>query len=88
MRENPRNNPLTCSKPMKSPCLSLCAVDGRANVCRGCGRSLKEIAGWGAMSDAERDKVLRDLPARIMRLGDKASAPEEALAKIADALSG
>tara|TARA_R110002110_G_scaffold179197_4_gene384579 strand:- start:89 stop:310 length:222 start_codon:yes stop_codon:yes gene_type:complete len=71
---------------MKSPCLSLCAVDGRANICRGCGRSLKEIADWSMMSGAERDKVLRDLPARIARLGDRASAPEEALAKIWDAL--
>jgi predicted Fe-S protein YdhL (DUF1289 family) len=61
-------------------------VDGRANICRGCGRTLKEIAGWGAMSDGERDVVLRELPARIEGLGDKASDREEALAKIRDAL--
>jgi predicted Fe-S protein YdhL (DUF1289 family) len=47
---------------------------------------LKEIARWSAMSDAERDAVLRALPARIAALGPKATAPEEALAKIAAAL--
>lgn len=77
---------MTYTKPIKSPCLSVCAVDGRANVCTGCGRQLKEIAGWSAMSDGERDAVLRELPARIEALGDKAQAPAEALAKIKDAL--
>jgi len=77
---------MSYSKPIKSPCISICAVDGRANVCRGCGRSLKEIAGWGAMSDAERDAVLSELPARIDALGERASDREEALAKIREAL--
>jgi predicted Fe-S protein YdhL (DUF1289 family) len=79
-------NPLSQQSPIKSPCLRLCAVDGRANICRGCGRTLKEIAGWSAMSDAERDIVLRDLPRRIGTLGFKATSPDEALAKIRDAL--
>lgn len=74
--------------PTKSPCLRLCAVDGRANICRGCGRTLKEIAGWSAMNDAEREIVLRDLPRRIDTLGEKASAREEAIAKIREALDG
>lgn len=77
---------MTYSKPIKSPCLSICAVDGRANACAGCGRTLKEIAGWSRMSDGERGAVLRQLPARIEALGAKASAPEEALAKIREAL--
>ena len=77
---------MSYSRPIKSPCLRVCAVDGRANACRGCGRSLKEIAGWGAMSDAERDDVLRLLPARIEALGERASNRAEALAKIADLL--
>ncbi|MEP2829362.1 DUF1289 domain-containing protein [Parvibaculum sp.] len=77
---------MSYSKPIKSPCLRVCAVDGRANVCRGCGRSLKEIAGWGGLNDDERDAVLRELPARIDALGERASAREEALAKIREAL--
>lgn len=78
---------MSYSQPIKSPCLRVCAVDGRANACRGCGRTLKEIASWGAMSAAERDDVLRRLPARIEALGERASNRDEALVKIAELLS-
>ncbi|MFN4355903.1 DUF1289 domain-containing protein [Parvibaculum sp.] len=77
---------MSVSQSIKSPCLRVCAVDGRANACRGCGRSLKEIANWGAMSEAERDDVLQLLPARIEALGERASNRDEALTKIADLL--
>ena len=39
------------------------------------------------MSDGERDAVLRELPARIEALGDKAQAPEEALVDRAELLT-
>ena len=78
---------MSYSQTIKSPCLRVCAVDGRANACRGCGRTLKEIASWGAMSAAERDDVLRRLPARIEALGERASNRDEALVKIAELLS-
>ena len=77
---------MSYTKPIKSPCLRVCAVDGRANACRGCGRTLGEIANWGTMSEAERDDVLRLLPARIEALGERASNAQEALAKIAELL--
>jgi predicted Fe-S protein YdhL (DUF1289 family) len=33
-------------------------------LCRGCYRTLDEIARWGTMSDAERVAVLAELPSR------------------------
>ena len=33
-------------------------------LCRGCYRTLDEIARWGTMSDAERAKVIDELAAR------------------------
>jgi len=33
-------------------------------LCRGCYRTLDEIARWGTMSDAERSVVVAELPAR------------------------
>ncbi len=77
---------MSYTKPIKSPCLRVCVVDGRANACRGCGRTLGEIANWGTMSEAARDQVLRLLPARIEALGERASNAQEALAKIAELL--
>jgi hypothetical protein len=48
------------SPPVPSPCINVCVLDA-ANVCRGCGRTIDEIAAWSTMSDAERDAVLADI---------------------------
>ncbi|MGC6488386.1 MAG: DUF1289 domain-containing protein [Planctomycetota bacterium] len=40
-----------------SPCVSLCTLDEAKEVCRGCGRTVAEIAGWSGMSTAERCAV-------------------------------
>jgi predicted Fe-S protein YdhL (DUF1289 family) len=40
--------------------------------CEGCGRRLKEIAGWARMSEAERAAIMADLP---RRLAEGAAAP-------------
>lgn len=49
---------------MKSPCNKVCVMDAQNRYCRGCQRTLDEIARWGAMSDAEREAVLAELPSR------------------------
>ena len=43
---------------MKSPCLKVCLMDPDSELCRGCFRTLEEIARWSTMSDEERDQVL------------------------------
>ncbi len=45
-----------------SPCVGRCALDDAA-VCRGCARTVAEIAGWGAMGDAEKRRVLERIAA-------------------------
>jgi uncharacterized protein len=40
-------------------------MDPQRGLCLGCARTLDEIARWGSMSDAERDRVLAQLPARL-----------------------
>ena len=49
---------------MKSPCNKVCVMDPRTGYCRGCQRTLDEIARWSEMSDAEREAVLAQLAAR------------------------
>lgn len=46
-----------------SPCTGVCAIDDD-DLCRGCARTLDEIAAWGVMTAAERAAVMADLPAR------------------------
>lgn len=40
-----------------SPCVSDCTI-GPDGLCRGCYRTLKEIAQWGTMTNEERNSVL------------------------------
>lgn len=50
-----------------SPCINVCTLD-TGNVCRGCYRTLAEIAGWGAMSAGEQWAVVERAERR--RLAD------------------
>lgn len=50
---------------IETPCLKICMLDARSGLCLGCGRTIDEIAGWAAMSAAERTRVMAELPARL-----------------------
>jgi predicted Fe-S protein YdhL (DUF1289 family) len=47
-----------------SPCVQVCIMDPRSGVCRGCCRTLEEIAAWAAMREPERLRIMALLPAR------------------------
>ena len=47
-----------------SPCTKVCTIDPRSGLCHGCGRTLDEIARWGSLSDAERSRIMAELPQR------------------------
>jgi len=50
---------------MLSPCIKVCVIDPATRLCKGCGRSLDEIARWGAMGEAERARIMGLLPERM-----------------------
>lgn len=52
-----------------SPCIGVCALDETGAQCRGCGRTLDEIAAWPELDDAGRRRVLERLR---RRWGDRA----------------
>ena len=56
---------MTEQKPIESPCIRVCTVDGMTSLCMGCGRTLKEIASWSRYSDEERAAIMAALPARL-----------------------
>jgi len=49
---------------VKSPCNNVCQLDPKSGLCIGCARTLDEIARWAEMSDAERERVMAELPQR------------------------
>ena len=54
--------------PIVSPCKKVCAVDGQTGLCLGCGRTLREIGGWSTFTPDEREDVMAELDARMLRL--------------------
>lgn len=50
---------------MLSPCIKVCVIAPATGLCSGCGRTLDEIARWGAMSEAERARIMAALPTRL-----------------------
>jgi hypothetical protein len=54
--------------PMDSPCIKICEIDQVSRVCRGCFRSLNEIAAWASISDRDRRRIMAELPARRLAL--------------------
>ncbi len=53
--------------------MKICTYEPGTGLCRGCGRTLEEIAAWGSMSDSERERVMEKLPERLRRLSLPAS---------------
>jgi predicted Fe-S protein YdhL (DUF1289 family) len=53
---------------MKSPCINVCLMDPDRGLCRGCLRTLDEIAAWGGMTESEQARVLKELALRRDRI--------------------
>ena len=47
-----------------SPCVNVCVMDEARGLCRGCYRTLDEIARWSVMQDAEKRRVIARIEAR------------------------
>jgi predicted Fe-S protein YdhL (DUF1289 family) len=55
-------------RPIATPCIKVCAVDGVSGLCLGCHRTLPEIAGWAKLSEETRSAIMDELPARRSRI--------------------
>lgn len=47
-----------------SPCLGICLMDPATRTCRGCLRTIEEIAGWYSASNPEKRAILARLAER------------------------
>ena len=59
-------------RPIVTPCIKVCVVDGESGLCLGCHRTLPEIAGWVRLDDDRRAEIMAELPSRRSRI-----APEK-----------
>jgi predicted Fe-S protein YdhL (DUF1289 family) len=59
---------------IESPCVKICEVDRPSGLCRGCGRTLAEIAGWSSLTASDRRRIMAELPGRLAaRFGGEGS---------------
>ena len=55
--------PRAASSPV-SPCIGICLMDPATRTCRGCLRTIEEIAGWYEASSAEKAAIVARLAVR------------------------
>lgn len=53
-------------------------MEPESGLCRGCYRTIDEIAAWSGLSEAERDRILERIPQRK----SSASATDVATARL------
>ena len=58
----------TSSKPMVTPCIKVCVVDGESGLCMGCYRTLQEVATWARLDEDQRLGIMAELPERPDRI--------------------
>jgi uncharacterized protein len=54
---------------METACIDVCEIDRDSGLCRGCGRTIAEIANWASMTSAERCRIMDELAERMMAQG-------------------
>ncbi|WP_237065983.1 DUF1289 domain-containing protein [Microbulbifer guangxiensis] len=59
---------VTAERPVRSPCISVCALNEQ-DICEGCFRSGMEISRWGTMSNDERRQILKTCTERARAMG-------------------
>lgn len=52
---------------VETPCVKICRILEGGSLCRGCGRTLDEIARWTEMSPEERRAIMGGLAERLQR---------------------
>lgn len=54
-----------------SPCVNICVMHRKAEICIGCFRTIEEISRWSVMNTPERNALVRELPTRAGQLVGK-----------------
>jgi hypothetical protein len=61
---------MTTRTDVPSPCIGVCFIEQRTDLCRGCYRTLEEISGWLEMTPEQKLATLRELQARKGQQGE------------------
>lgn len=53
------------AEPVETPCIGICHMDQVLDICKGCGRTINEIAEWTQIAASERSEIMAELPDRM-----------------------
>ena len=53
---------------VKSPCINICLIDQKTDLCLGCGRSLIEIEKWTIYSEKEREEIIKKIKKNKLKI--------------------
>ena len=56
------------TRGVASPCINVCQMDAASGLCRGCFRTLDEIAAWAGASDSAKTRILAAVDKRRAEL--------------------
>lgn len=59
--------------PPLSPCIAVCVLDPASGYCRGCFRTISEIAAWPSLPPGEKRRVLESVATRKQEKAGHAS---------------
>jgi uncharacterized protein len=49
---------------LETPCIDICTIDEANGLCKGCYRTIDEIAGWASMTAEQHRAIMAVLPKR------------------------
>ena len=64
---------------IESPCVDICVIDPSTRLCRGCRRSIDEIAGWSGFTPGERRRIMATLETRAQVEAGPVSGPGQSI---------
>lgn len=59
----------TQAQNLPSPCISVCRMEPSTGLCKGCLRTLDEIAAWSTLDDAGKRSIWARIEARATAQG-------------------
>jgi len=60
---------------VRSPCIEVCAFDGKTGLCIGCYRTRDEIRGWKKMTNHRRHQILNEKTRRQAKVARETPKP-------------
>lgn len=53
---------------LESPCIKICEMDKQTQLCKGCLRTINEIAVWGMIDACQKEMIFKEIEKRKLNI--------------------